>query len=93
MDDYTGGPAYPLMDTDLTGLHIRHPGKTLRDDFAGKALAALICEPPWMRGQVSSLVLKLCLPSDNVALQYAAAAYKLADAMIMARDIAPGDIS
>jgi hypothetical protein len=77
-DDYTGGPAYPCLDTDLTGLHLRHSGKTLRDDFAGTALSALILDS-LMRG----------VPPRGLAAQ----AYVLADAMIEAREILPGGFS
>lgn len=33
-----GGPAFPVMDDSDGGMH-RHPGMSLRDWFAGQALA------------------------------------------------------
>jgi hypothetical protein len=31
------GPAFPLLDANLAGLHLRDPGMTLRDYFAAHA--------------------------------------------------------
>lgn len=82
-----GGPAFPV-DEDFD--HIRKeiikyadPGMSLRDYFAAKALASLICEPS--RGGSNSLAWALGPKMMDTTLNYATVAYKFADAMLEAR--------
>ena len=61
---------------------IRHKGMTLRDYFAAKAMAALICET-LIEGNK-----RIELSFDNVVKKTANASYDIADAMIKAREVA-----
>lgn len=65
----TSGLAFPCEGGDMSGLHA-HPGMTLRDYFAGQALAG-ICTGCGFQGG----------PWDHMALD----AYRAADAMLAAR--------
>lgn len=70
MSDFrSGGPAFPQMDPD--SLHFNATGMTLRDWFAGKALAGIMASPTWGNVRAEDIV---------------AAAYAIADAMIAKRD-------
>lgn len=73
MSDKTGGPAFPHY-YDLGGPYPNYssgPGMTLRDYFAGQALASMEYSP---------------FPADdNTAVQLAARAYRIADAMLAER--------
>jgi hypothetical protein len=88
-----GGPAYPVNELDhATGnVAVQHLGMSLRDHFAGLAMAALIAEPPW-NGPTESKSLTVRITeryTDNgpeVADHLAEAAYILADAMLRARE-------
>lgn len=62
------------------------PGMTLRDYLAAKALFGLIAEPPWAPG-ASSVCSRLCDGTRDEALNFATAAYRLADAMLKAREL------
>jgi hypothetical protein len=75
----TGGPAFPWdgMGDD---------GMTLRDYFAAKAMAALIAEPPWGDGTDSMLVFLSRDFKGTPDARFALVAYKLADAMLKARN-------
>ena len=59
-------------------------GMSMRDYFAAKAMAALICEPPWMEG-ASSLVNEWRTKGEMGPAQFASSAYKMADAMLKER--------
>jgi len=61
---------------------IRHKGMTLRDHFAAKAMAALICET-LIEGNK-----RIELSFDDVVKKTANASYDIADAMIKAREVA-----
>lgn len=92
-----GGPAFPVstaskgqddcgpyghQDSNTTW---QFPGLTVRDYFAAKALVGLIAEPQWREGGYS-LVYVLGSQTKDDAENYATAAYKLADAMLKARE-------
>ena len=74
-----GGPAFPLTQGNS------HDGMTLRDYFAAKAMAALIAEPQWEAGG-AALVSRLTKDIEAVIDCYAIGAYRLADAMLSARE-------
>ena len=70
-----GGPAYPSLKTTWNkspGVFASEiePGMTLRDHFAGLAMAALI----------------IAIPHGDNAVGYAQEAYEMADAMLKARE-------
>ena len=69
----TGGPAFPTKAYDLERQTlVREEGMTLRDYFAAKAMQGYLGSPEWLR-EVS--------PQGT-----AEAAYRVADAMLKARD-------
>jgi hypothetical protein len=63
-------PAFPLVAKDKTGMMI-NMGMSLRDYFAAKAMQAIVS-----RGIVNEVPLEI----------YATNAYKMADAMLKARE-------
>ena len=63
-----GGPAFPAQDWQAKGNH--HPGMSVRDWFAGQALAGLMAHPT----------------AEFTAKGGAAIAYEFADAMLRARE-------
>jgi hypothetical protein len=67
-----GGPAFPTLDNNGQGLVLREWGMTLRDWFAGQALAGFCADPSNHE-----------LFDD--AMDAAQNAYELADAMLAAR--------
>lgn len=69
-----GGSAFPIEGGEMSGLH-SDPGMSLRDWFAGQALAG-----QWV-GRESDFI-ALTAPT---ALNVAESAYRIADAMIAAR--------
>jgi hypothetical protein len=73
-----GGPAFPHDIQELGNAHrTAQPGMTLRDWFAGQALA----------GWLASYGESACHPvSDGAQADSAAHAYEMADAMIAARE-------
>jgi hypothetical protein len=83
-----GGPAYPVNEKTTDGTHWHtHLGKSLRDDFAGQMMAALIAEPEWAgapNAAVKVLTADLQKEAPDTPLQnlYAVAAVKLTDALI-----------
>lgn len=82
-----GGPAFPSpADRTSEGVIASHQefGMTLRDYFAAKAMAALICEPPWNEGS-NAIVTSLVTTTGNAAHRFSIAAYVIADAMLAAR--------
>lgn len=66
-----GGPAFPIPLDDRPGAYEAHPGMTLRDYFAAKAMQALIAEHDFGAEPRDLLVARL--------------AYLMADAMLAAR--------
>jgi hypothetical protein len=89
-----GGPAFPMAGANYTedcgdfqrpAYHGPQEGMTLRDYFAAKAMLGLIAEPQWREGGYS-LVYILGPQTKDDAENYAVAAYRLADAMLKARD-------
>jgi len=66
-----GGPAFPVFNPHT--LNCEHPGMSLRDWFAGQALA----------GSFEQTI--LVSPKRPTAEEYAESAYRMADAMIAAR--------
>ena len=80
----TGGPAFPPFhnpDTHASGMSIR-------DYFAAKALGALIAEP-LLEGQHTTtyMINGRKIVGDGLCDNYATAAYKMADAMLKAREV------
>ena len=79
MTNKTGGPAFPLHNhgTQTLGMHLS--GMTLRDYFAAKAMQGLIASPrmpaPAHHGG-----------TDVTDSMVADLAYKMADAMLKARE-------
>lgn len=67
-----GGPAFPAQDWQAKGNH--HPGMSLRDWFAGQALAGFAANPG------------LITPAGDFQRSNFAAAYKFADAMLAERN-------
>jgi hypothetical protein len=67
-----GGPAFPLNASDAWGGPVQ--GMSLRDWFAGQALAGLMAEPT---------------DTPVATAKYARAAYIMADAMLKAREVKP----
>lgn len=70
---WDGGPAFPegVAVDNSYGLHFSSsPGLSIRDYFAGQALAGMLADPT----------------SDGTKSQYASDAYAYADAMLKARE-------
>lgn len=69
-----GGPAFPQADPGLT--YYGEPGMTLRDWFAGKAMAPMV-----------GRMMERCSPTEAMEglVDLAGAAYEFADAMLKAR--------
>jgi hypothetical protein len=89
MSDKTGGSAFPCEQHETLNGNWNQsfdPGMTLRDYLAAKALFGLIAEPPWAPG-ASSVCSRLCDGTRDEALNFATAAYRLADAMLKAREL------
>ena len=72
-DDKTGGAAFPHVST-----HIARTGMTLRDYFAGQALAAFLECSSIRNGSDHNFTAEL--------------AYRVADAMIAEREKGAGDV-
>ena len=72
--------AYPCLDNNGSGLSMRDPGMTLRDWFAGQALAST------MRLVTSHE----SAPGEGMAQTFARRAYEMADAMLAAREKSDG---
>jgi hypothetical protein len=67
-----GGPAFPSFESHLGyGQMLAVGGMTLRDYFAAKALQAMLSDPVWRSNNDSGLIAHF--------------AYKMADAMLKAR--------
>lgn len=71
-----GGPAFPTMHIDCNGSGSIQGGMSLRDWFAGQALAGMLDFSGAHSYQFAD---------DAVALEVATSAYEIADAMIRAR--------
>ncbi len=86
--DEHGGPAFPSSAMLTGAVRVQYKGMTLRDYFAAQALPALINEP--VPANASMLAYDLAgratCKYDELADMYAQSAYKLADAMLRARD-------
>lgn len=68
--DKDGGPAFPVLIDDLTVIDIVQTGMSLRDYFAGQALAGLITT----------------IKTDEGAGLLVSAAYSIADDMLVERE-------
>ena len=81
----TSGPAFPSSNTPDHGFYAE--GMTLRDYFAAKAMAALICEPIPAAGVTTlrALVGDCNASGPELADHFAKAAGMLADAMLKER--------
>ena len=74
MSDNTGGPAFPFIDSASP---LEHPGMTLRDYFAAKAL---------LSPNAPAISLMTLANGENVIDSWPCEwAYKVADAMLKAR--------
>ena len=69
-----GGPAFPILERGANGLELTNPGMSLRDHFAGLALAGLLADLP---KTLYGLDWK-----ENVSRE----SYALADEMLKARE-------
>lgn len=69
-----GGPAFPLKDPAMGDAQ----GMSLRDYFAGKAFPAVLAAYVEANGR--------CIGTDHVAYNCASHAYRMADAMLAARE-------
>lgn len=83
-----GSPAFPAVAVEATGkIHapyrrIYYPGMTLRDYFAGQALAGLLA-----RSTSDVPHCDECRPvADDAGEHYADISYRYADAMLAARE-------
>lgn len=78
-----GGPAFPggvnSVYTNLTEGEPTQVGMTLRDYFAGKAFPAVFAAYVEANGR--------CIGTDHVAYNCASHAYRMADAMLRAREV------
>ena len=87
----TGGPAFPSLyvytDRDGEVSSTSESGMSLRDFFAAKAMAALICEPIPAAGVTTlrALVGDCNASGPELADHFAKAAGMLADAMLKER--------
>jgi hypothetical protein len=68
-----GGPAFPLVAPGPNESHTLHPGMSLRDWFAGQAIAGMFRHQGWIN----------CVDDDQE--EVARRAYIIADAMLAAR--------
>lgn len=86
-----GGPAFPHDGRDNGPGNIKgrpHDGMTLRDWFAGQALAAIIAKHPAMGNEVAPDIGVTVMSFGDADLIYRAmanGAYRYADAMLEAR--------
>ncbi|MCO5159664.1 MAG: hypothetical protein M9939_00890 [Mesorhizobium sp.] len=75
-----GGPAFPIQNDDRPGAYEAHPGMTLRDWFAGHAIVAALARDygnAWGK------------EGKEHAHHAARGAYRMADAMLAAREAKP----
>ena len=79
--DNTGGPAFPVVDPKND---VSESGMTLRDYFAGQALAAMIGKSPFFDrdGEFGKSVDMVQFKMDM-----SESAYAYADAMLKAREV------
>ena len=77
----TGGPAFPCHADIIPSKDRDYAGMTLRDYFAAKAMQAFI------RG-ANNVMFGVSYPDNN--MNYALAAYAMADAMLKAREVKNG---
>ena len=80
MNDKTGGSAFPTNEAQPDGMGgmmsaTGHPGMTLRDYFAAKAMQGMVSH--WWTGFIAIFFNNRHLAED---------AYKMADAMLKARE-------
>lgn len=75
MSKYKDQPAFPFVDSASP---MEHPGMTLRDYFAAKALPAIAAAYVEANGR--------CIGTDHFPRNVAAHAYTLADAMMKERE-------
>ena len=74
----TGGPAFPCHADIIPNKDRDYAGMALRDYFAAKAMQAFI------RG-ANNVMFGVSYPDNN--MNYALAAYAMADAMLKAREV------
>lgn len=70
-----GGQAFPCLERGGSGLDLTDGGMSLRDYFAAKAMQAEMANPEWHSGE-----------GPDWANGVAIVAYKMADAMLKARE-------
>ena len=80
-----GGPAFPLQIENRDQYEGSQYGMTLRDWFAGQALAGMFANP-----EISLSAARLNVSTDEFRLDTARAAYASADAMLAARSKGEG---
>ena len=69
----TGGPAFPLHNHGTQSLGLHFTGMTLRDYFAAKAMQVVLYQYD-------------CFPDEDWRMGVALDSYKMADAMLKARE-------
>lgn len=77
-----GGPAFPYREQDGAGGFVQHPGISMRDWFASKALEGLLASDVFMAKLDSD---PGCRGKEFEPMM-AAASFFIADAMLVARD-------
>ncbi|EPG6435673.1 hypothetical protein WI984_002082 [Klebsiella aerogenes] len=75
MSKDNGGPAFPCSASDGCGSSIERAGMTLRDYFAAKAMQGILANP----GQLDVI-------TESAILWVTADSYRVADAMLKARE-------
>jgi hypothetical protein len=73
-------------DPLATPREIRHPGLSMRDWFAGQALAGLCANPELLKQMPGTLRMSKGFASDDIEGAYANMARKFADALLAQRE-------
>ena len=88
----TGGPAFPQVDTETVGSHgeyqdrvYSYGGMTLRDYFAAKALVGALANSDSGNGAMEPTMMFVGRAPEQACELLATFAYRLADAMLAAR--------
>lgn len=80
-----GGPAFPRVGEGVGNPHYDAPGMSLRDYFAGQALAGM-CARDLTGNSLGNNHINNAQVRGEGGVRFAGAAYELADAMLRARN-------